>query len=149
MKQIIEHLQKLIVCDKIIFTGSFALEQMGLTGKVKDLDVLLFNPSSDTILVLNRLHQPYGVPNYPDNPNQFRIIINNISVDLFITDKVENHLDICWEGMQLSISKVDGIINAKKSYNRLKDVLQLKSISEVFYKPEDLKNFINSEQKKY
>lgn len=149
MKQVIEHLQKLIDCDKMVFTGSFALKQMGLSDKVKDIDVLLLKPSSDTISVLSRLHQPHCVPNYPDDPNQFRIVINNVTVDLFITDKAEDCLNIYWEGLQLSISKVGHIINAKKSYNRLKDILQLKSISEIFYKPEDLKNFIISEQKKH
>ena len=47
------------------------------------------------------------------------------------------------------MKKVNNIIKAKKRYKRLKDILQLKVMSEKFYKTEDLSSFLKVEQSKY
>ena len=150
MKKVIEHLNKLISCDKIIYTGSFALNLMGITDKVKDLDVIVVNPSTDTLAVLERLHVPYTKTDYPKDPRQFRIIVESVSVDIWVeTNKMEDCLEVNYDGTVISIAKINHIIKAKKRYKRLKDILQLKSISEKFYKPKELETFLSVEQAKY
>jgi len=149
MKEVIEHLNKLISCDKIIYTGSFALNLMGITDKVKDLDVIVVNPSTDTLAVLERLHTPYIKTDYPKDPRQFRIIVESVSVDIWVDTKMEECLDVNYDGTVISIAKINHIIKAKKRYKRLKDIMQLKSMSEKFYRPKDLETFLAVEQAKY
>lgn len=150
MKKVIEYLNKLISCDKIIYTGSFALNLMGITDKVKDLDVIVVNPSTDTLAVLERLHVPYIKTDYPKDPRQFRIVVDSVSVDIWVeTNKVEDCLEVNYDGLTINIAKVNNIIKAKKRYKKLKDILQLKVMSEKFYKTEDLLSFLKVEQSKY
>lgn len=150
MKKVIEHLNKLISCDKIIYTGSFALNLMGITDKVKDLDVIVVNPSTDTLAVLERLHTPYIKTDYPKDPRQFRIIVESVSVDIWVeTNKMEDCLEVNYDGITINIAMVPHIIKTKKRYKRFKDIMQLKVMAEKFYKPEDLALFIKVEQAKY
>lgn len=149
MKKVIEHLSKLISCDKIIYTGSFALNLMGITDKVKDLDVIVVNPSTDTIAVLERLHTPYIKTDYPKDPRQFRIIVEDVSVDIWVKAETEACLEVNYDGITINIAMVSNIIKAKKRYRRLKDILQLKSMAEKFYKPKELETFLSVEQAKY
>ena len=149
MKKVIEHLNKLISCDKIIYTGSFALNLMGITDKVKDLDVIVVNPSTDTLAVLERLHTPYIKTDYPKDPRQFRIIVEGVSVDIWVDTKMDECLEVNYDGLTINIAKVSHIIKTKKRYKRLKDILQLKVMSEKFYKTEDLLSFLKVEQSKY
>lgn len=150
MKKVIEHLNKLISCDKIIYTGSFALNLMGITEKVKDLDVIVVNPSTDTLAVLERLHTPYIKTDYPKDPGQFRIVVDSVSVDIWVeTNKMEDCLEVNYDGLTINIAKVNNIVKAKKRYKRLKDILQLKIMAEKFYKTEDLLSFLKVEQSKY
>lgn len=149
MKKVIEHLSKLISCEKIIYTGSFPLSLMGLTEKVKDLDVIVVNPSDDTLLVLDRLHVPYIKTDYPKDPRQFRIVVEGVSVDIWVDTKTEECLEVNYDGTVISIAKINNIIKAKKRYKRLKDIMQLKTMAEKFYKPEELATFLKVEQSKY
>ena len=149
MKEVIEHLTKLLECDKMIITGSFALKQVGLTDKVKDLDIILIKPSENTLSVLNRLHEPYGDKDYPQDPFQFRININGVSVDVWCEEKDEPSIEIKYEGIYINIAMVSNIIKAKKRQKRLKDILQLKKIAEKFYTSQDMGTFLAVEQAKY
>ncbi len=87
---------------------------MGITDKVKDLDVIVVNPSTDTLAVLERLHTPYIKTDYPKDPRQFRIVVDGVSVDIWVDTKMEECLGVNYDGTVISIAKINHIIKAKK-----------------------------------
>lgn len=146
MEKQIKQISKLFGKDQIIYTGSFALSLMGLTKKAKDLDIIIVNASKETTNILERLHEPFN-SDYPKNEHQYRIILEDISVDVWVIDKEIDCLKVGYKDSFINIRPADHIIKAKKKYNRLKDILQLKAIAEMFYKPGDLDRFINFKQR--
>ena len=94
---------------------------------------------------MERLHEPFNA-DYPKTENQYRILIEDVSVDVWLVDKEIDCLKVEYKEKMINIRTAGHIIKAKKKYNRLKDVLQLKVISEMFYKPDDLDKFIKLKQ---
>lgn len=145
MEKQVNEISKLFGKDKVVYAGSFALSIIGLTQKVNDLDIIIVNASKETTNILERLHEPFNA-DYPKSENQYRIIIEDISVDVWLVDKEVDCLKVDYKGKMINIQAAGQIIKVKKKYNRLKDILQLKVIAEMFYSPRDLDKFINLKQ---
>jgi len=144
MKHVIDHFKKLLTCEQFIITGSYALNQLGLTESVGDLDIILVNPDKTSIDVLNKLKEPTN-NEYPST-EYFRVIMDNIKIDFYIRNKILPTIELA-NGLVISMPK--DIVKAKKSYGRLKDTLQLMAISEIFYTPKDLEKAIENEKVKF
>ena len=147
MKSTIDHFQKLLLCKDFIVTGSYALRELGLTNSVKDLDVILVSPDDQSLESLKRLAEPPD-PNsdYPiTREHHYRVRFNGIKVDFFINKEAQSYITL--EG-GLKISYPKDIVMAKKKYMSIKHVLQLKAISEIFYKPTDLQEILDNLQRK-
>ena len=149
---IIKHFMCILDCDKIIITGSYALNKMGLCKSVKDIDIMLINPSAATIEILKKLahadESKHLLPvDYPDSIDLFRIMFNGKKVDFFTSPMVPSREYLTLDN-GITISTVPDIVRAKKACNRLKDILQLRNIAESIYKESDLNTYLLNECKK-
>jgi len=146
MKKVIDHFKKLIDCEQFVITGTYALRELRLCKKVNDLDIILVNPSEDSISILDKLKTAKVDTGYPENKNQLSVYFNDTRIDFFI---LKSSIDVIELKDGLTISTPNNIAKAKRHYNRLKDIIQLQEISEIFFKKSDLKAFILSEKSKY
>lgn len=150
IKKAIAHFKKLLECEQFVITGSVAFKLLGLTNICpSDLDVVLVTPTKETIDILKRLQiDDKPNPNYPDSDNQFRVKYDDLNVDFFIQHIEEPVIIVADDGALFSVSKPMKIIRAKKKYkSNLKQLLQRKSIAELFFQPHELQDFITFEQK--
>lgn len=144
MQNTIEHFKSLLKAEQFIITGSYAFNLLGLTErKPNDLDIILVNPDATSLECLERLKSPAN-EDYPCD-NMFRVVYNEIKIDFFIEKKPQKVIELK-NGLLLATPK--DTIAAKKSYLRLKDVLQLKLISELFYTEKDLQKVLEKETKR-
>lgn len=144
----IEHFKKLLQCDQFILTGSHALAMLGLmtVGEAgeKDIDILLVNPTEESLAILKKLKINQGNPNYPPDANYYRVEYESIYVDFFVKDEVQKSINV--DGVDIAYP-ID-IVNAKQRYGGLKHILHLKGIAELFYTQDLLVNFLKNEQAK-
>lgn len=144
----IETLQKLKVLlgkNQLIITGSTALALHGL-GKLtdaKDLDLVLVKPDDASKEVLSRLQN--------DKPNKkikqggsltYSFFYEDVKVDIWAVDTHDGQLLTTVDGVQ--VASIESIIQAKLSYNRPKDWLQLMKLSKLFYSAEKMDAAISS-----
>ena len=150
MEKTILHFKTLLPCEQFIVTGSYSFMIMGLTQKAEDIDIVLVNPTSEAISILDRLQESEESKHlkneYAGAKRVYRIMHNSIKVDVFI-DSVKME---CFElANGLLISTIPLTIKAKKSYSRLKDWLQLRTYAEIFYKQSEFDAFLEKEKSKY
>ena len=141
----IDHFKKLLPCEQFIITGSYAWKLLGLTKKVKDLDIILVKPNEDAIKNLEMLREPEN-PDYPPNKNQYFVKYNDMHIDFYVKSSKIDTIDLA---NGLSISIIKGTILANKHYGRIKDTMQLKAIADIFCSNEELMNMIENEVSKY
>ena len=57
MKKIIKHFKTLLPCEQFVVTGSYVLALNGIydMSKVKDLDIILVNPTPESLGIISRL----------------------------------------------------------------------------------------------
>lgn len=145
MKNTIEHFKSLIKAEQFILTGSYCLNILGLYDKKpKDLDIILVNPDATSIDVLERLK--IENPDYPDSQLLTRVKHGDIIIDFFIEKNKRDVLELK-DGTLLAMPK--DVVKAKKSHGRLKDILQLQVMSEMFFTKEDLDKYLKVETNKY
>lgn len=151
-EETIKQLKTLLPCKKFVITGSYALAAMGIVEpqEVKDLDIVLIIETAhedEVTKILGRLcdnFPPIHGKNYPGE-RTFRFIYNKINVDIFLRYQ-DSPGELTHKGHY--ISTVLPLINAKKSYNRSKDWVQLKSLSRVFFKEEEFIQFVDQKSKR-
>lgn len=146
------HFQRVLKCSKFIVTGSYALNVFGLIDKVKDLDILLVDPSAETLDTLARLseapesmHLKLPESSYPQSLCMTRIMYNGIKIDFFYGAGIieQGHLTLA---NGLNLSTVPGIVLAKKNANRLKDWLQLRDIAESIFTDIQFNSFLRDKK---
>lgn len=127
-------------CEQFYLTGSTVVELQGLTGASNDIDVVIVNPSTACVDLLNRLitDNPTGInDNYNGKANRFSFMFQGLKVDAF-TDSLKIDNELTYSGIILS--SVMQLVIEKKSYHRLKDLKQLKAWSEKLYKHSELES---------
>lgn len=159
METIIQHYKSLLPAEQFILTGSYSFYVMGLViakAVTKDIDIILVNPKQEAIANLELLQnsgksKALAQANYPGGNKMYRIIHDiddskTVKIDFFIdtqkqpTFKLESGLEV---------AKINITVNAKKRFNRLKDVLQLKAIAESIYTDTMLKAILEKETSKF
>ena len=152
MKKAIKHFTKLLTCEQFIVTGSYALQQLGLWSGAKDLDILLVNPTSESVEILKRLQEKPINPDYPGSDEQYRVPYEDIYVDFFIKKTKQPALLVFEAGpapkMMMWIAYPTEIAKAKKKYPGEKQLLQRKIIAELFYNPKELEAHLESKQQR-
>ena len=134
--QIIKELKALFPAQQFVLTGSRVIVVQGLEKVAGDIDIILVNPAIETIELLQRIA-------IKRKPNFYQIRYAGKKADIWISDKPEDPL-LQYDG--IIISTVIDIITAKKSYSRLKDILQLRKWALLFFDPQELINNLTSIQ---
>ena len=142
MKKAISHFKKLLECEQFIVTGSYSFYLLGLINRVTDLDIILVNPTEETRKILERL-KVETKSEYPGG-NQIRVKYENMNIDFFSQASEVKCLNV--NGIEIAYPK--DTVKAKKQYQSLKHIIQLKGISELFFKPSDLVEAVKLEQAK-
>jgi len=132
----LKRLKNILHADQFILTGSLALRYHGLEVSVKDLDIILINPTSETLSVLKVLCEVSPV--YTNVPSEYKgrweckyqFHLGGVNVDVFI----ENNTKICLQTSEgISINPIYDIVKAKQRMNRTKDHFSLFTISQLFF----------------
>ena len=148
MEKIIQHFKTLLPCEQFVVTGSYSFVIMGLAKKASDIDIVIVNATPEAISILDRLQDSVESKHLKNeyigqSKKAYRIMHDSVKVDIFI----KNQKMDCFElANGLSIATIPLTIRAKKSYQRLKDWLQLKTYAEIFYKQSEFDAFLKQEQ---
>ena len=118
-------------------TGSSVFAILGIRpwDTVKDIDIILYNPTKETLSLLDSISTITSNNNYPTKSLISINYINNsnkpIKIDFFISDPdLESIPKIFYK--EHPIIKIPEILKAKKSYNRDKDKLDIMNIVKFF-----------------
>lgn len=118
-------------------TGSSVFAILGIRPRdtVKDIDIILYNPTKETLSLLDSISTITSNNNYPTKSLISINYINNsnkpIKIDFFISDPdLEPIPKIFYK--EHPIIKIPEILKAKKSYNRDKDKLDIMNIVKFF-----------------
>lgn len=118
-------------------TGSSVFAILGIRPRdtVKDIDIILYNPTKETLSLLDSISTTTSNNNYPTKSLISINYINNsnkpIKIDFFISDPdLESIPKIFYK--EHPIIKIPEILKAKKSYNRDKDKLDIMNIVKFF-----------------
>ena len=144
MEKLLKELKTMFVADKFIVTGSVALATYKLMqmDKVGDVDILLVNPTKESIDLAGRMATDFPAKVKPSQNSGFiaSFMKDGKKVELFSSKDEET---IVIDGINYSI--IPSIVKAKKKYNRVKDWMQLRKISRIFFKEEEFTTFLNSQ----
>jgi hypothetical protein len=145
MEKQIKHLKTILKSEQFVVTGSYALKLLGFksVSTSGDLDIILVNPPEETKELLARLQNDNPAKTKPTENSsvQFIFMLDSIKVDVFILNKKEQgvlHLT------DYDIANLHHIVAAKKSYNRIKDFLQLRNLSLELFNKKDFFDYIDS-----
>lgn len=137
---ILKQLSTIFEAKQFVVTGSTIAALQGLTTKTGDIDIVLIEPKESTIEQLKRFVEQFPIHNAEVNKRlgenkMFVFKFNNQKVDVFIKYEMYD------EKLQYAgyiISPLMRLVEAKKGYCRLKDIMQLKSWAEMMYKSSEL-----------
>ena len=145
MKEIIRHYKILLSCEKFVVTGSYAMNMMGIYNKeAEDLDIILLNPTKETVELLKKLQDESPAETHASGNDAYIFKHEGKKIDVFTTNdikRVSTELKVD----DVFISKASDVIKAKKSYNRMKDWLQLRKMSQMFFKQPEFEEFLNKQ----
>lgn len=125
---------------QFVLTGSTIAELQGLTDKSGDIDIVLIGVPSSTLDLLDRHVKDYPVHSDKTNitlrsKQMFMFKYQGFKIDVFI--KCEDYdSKLVYDG--IIISPIMKLVEAKKSYKRLKDIIQLRDWSRRLFKQEEL-----------
>lgn len=142
-KEVLRELKVLLQCEQFVVTGSYALQQMGLVTESNDLDIILVNPTDESKNILERFQNEFPASTKFEYESKGYIFMKGgLKVDIFV-ETVREETELMIDG--ILIAKVNHIIGAKKSYNRMKDWLQLRKLARLFFKEEEFQTFLNNQ----
>jgi len=139
------HFKTVLPAEDFILTGSVALNMMGFKSNPKDLDLILFKPTSGTLEVLKDLvkkYPPKTKGSYPNNGHVYRFTHDDVEIDVFITSgKIESEL---YTGDKIKIYPLDKIVQAKILMNRPKDYIQLLKMSKQIISENQFERYVEN-----
>jgi hypothetical protein len=135
--QKLEQFTNLFKQERYIITGSLALFFQGLIsdiGKLNDIDIIMINPSKESIDILNRLKTKEPNPNYP-NSNYYKIKISGDIVFDVWTETTFNEKTVFEKigDSYLEICTPIPIIKGKANFNRPKDWAAIASMKKTMF----------------
>lgn len=144
MEKLLKELKTMFVADKFVVTGSVALAKYKLMPieKVGDVDIILVNPTKDSIDLAGRMATDFPAKGRPSQIGSLIacFIKDGKKIELFTRKEKES---IIIDG--IDYDTIPSIVSAKKKYNRMKDWLQLRKLSRLFFKYEEFTTFLNSQ----
>jgi hypothetical protein len=139
----IKQLKAIFNAEQFIITGSTILELLGLTDKSLDIDILLYKPNNNAGEFIKKMMENYPAKTKPTGVGDLKGIFmyNGYKIDVFFIKEKRKTINI---NNDYDITTVDEIIKAKKKYNRIKDWLQLRKISNLFFNETEFNKFLDS-----
>lgn len=129
--KVVKELQAILCgCEQFVLTGSTVVQLQGLTGESKDIDITLVKPTDATVEILRNLQKQFPYKGR-ESKKMFILDYHGFKVDIFITEVVPYDEKLNYDG--IIISSIKQIVDVKKSYRRLKDLLQLRAWSMTIY----------------
>jgi hypothetical protein len=138
----IKQLKAIFNAEQFIITGSTVLELLALTEKSNDIDILLYKPNSATDEFLKKMMEFAPAKTKPIDGSNLKAIFmfNDFKVDVFYINEKKKTINI---NNDYEITTVDEIVKVKKKYNRMKDWLQLRKISNFIFNETEFNNFLD------
>jgi len=121
----IDQLRTIFTSEQFYLTGSLVANILGVaTKEPRDIDIVLVNPTNETINKLKEFQEKYprkGKREY-EKSNLYQINYNNLNIDLFIeANKIDEKLT--FNGF--IIAPINEMVKEKKSYRSPKHIMQL------------------------
>jgi len=127
---ILKKLKPLLGDDKIVITGSTALELHGFETTANDIDLVIANISEISKGVLDRLQKENPSKKFKEGGSvNYSFIYEGIKIDVWLVSSDNSNLQV--DGFY--VASVKDIVAAKLSYNRPKDWVQLMKLSKQFF----------------
>lgn len=145
IKETIKRYEAILPCQDFIVTGSYVTNLLlGLPkGEIGDLDIILVNPDTTALEALKRLQESLS-PELASNPiypiKMFRIKDSGIKIDFFLESTIREFITL-QDGTK--VSPILDIVKAKKSYNRMKDWVQLRKMAKLFFIESEFQSFLD------
>jgi hypothetical protein len=169
----IANLKTMLPAADFIITGSYVLAKYGLMpwDKIYDIDIILVKPEANAVILLNNYMKDHPAPStsklkstvlvVPETedrsaeriPSKFGKVQSEKALQaifMFGDTKVDVFIENGFNEPTLLIgdfkhTTVPHIINAKKSYGRMKDWMQCREMSCMFYIEEEFRAAINKD----
>lgn len=143
------HFQTILKCEHVIATGSYALYKFGIVKSVGDLDIRIISPTDEALEILQKLQDAelskhLQIDYLNKMKGMYRILYDGIKIDFFTQSDVGQEIFLRLDS-GIKLSTVPALITAKKQAGRLKDILQLRDMSHLFYQEAMLTGFITAE----
>ena len=137
-QEIIKHYKALIQCEQFVVTGSFVLRMLGLCKSNGDIDIIVVNPTPDSVEMMKRLQEEFPAKTKASGEKCIIFMHEETKMDIFIVKKrIESiKLELGYE-----ISTISHIIEAKKTMGRPKDILQLIGMSNRIISQDEIKPY--------
>lgn len=144
MEQKIKFLKSIMDCEQFILTGSQCFKLLGLTEVAHDIDIILVNPTTETKKMLENIQLLHKAKTkFPYKEKGVIFMYEGVKVDVFFqTSKIDTKIKAWGE---IDLNPIKNIISAKKSYHRVKDWVQLRKMSKVFFSQEEFEIFLNNQ----
>jgi hypothetical protein len=151
MDKILVKLKDQLNSEQFILTGSLALRYHGICVDVKDIDLILINPTQGTLLKLKALSELFPV--YPNISLEikaswevkYQFKFENVNVDVFIE---EGYVECLKTSNGIYVNPICRIISAKKRLDRPKDHISLFNISQLFFNLSDMSKILLTSNKR-
>jgi hypothetical protein len=121
--------------QQFVLTGSIVAGLQGFPTKMNDIDILLINPSEATVAQLKRhvTDNPRTTKTELMNQGVYLFTFHGQKVDIFVQSQP---LDDKLQYDGIIISPLMSLVQAKQSFWRLKDFLQLRSWAKLMHDPD-------------
>lgn len=140
----VNYIKMLLPCEQFVLTGSLSFCLYGLipVSEVGDLDIILVNPTEESVNIMKRLQKEFpALTKFHSEKMGVIFMQDEVKVDIFIVNEKVHSIIKTDSGVELT--PINRTVDAKKSYNRIKDWLQLRKLSRLFFKEEDFQTFLN------
>jgi hypothetical protein len=158
MKDIIKQLKATLLATRFVVTGSYVMAEYGLIGygDVKDLDIILYCPNTSTLEIIENLMKESPAKSTKafleirkTRPKSTKpkseligiFMINGIQVDIH-EEPLFNEPTLLVDGIEYT--KINHIVKSKRTIGRMKDLLQLRDWSRLFFRQEEFESILNN-----
>jgi hypothetical protein len=146
--KIAQHFKTVLFADDFVITGSVALTLLGFNvPNVKDIDIILVNPTEQTRELLVKLQQenpPKNLSPYPTS-DVYRFIHDGVEMDVFVKSKPFQDSPV-YSQSGIKIAPISHIVKWKLAMNRSKDYIQLYRLAKQIMSATVFNDFLSSDK---
>ena len=139
----LKQLRTIFTAKQFVVGGSLALKWIGFETCPKDVDIFLTGATEDTVKKLKEFEESFPVTNKSSykKDNHYQFMYNGVKYDFFVIN-FDFDEKLTYNGF--IINKVDRIIEAKKSYQSDKHMVQLLRLRNQVITDTEFNKFVSS-----